>query len=155
MDLTFYRNNYFEPWLKVNKINEAMREDYSSAFYNSVHSLLTPFASRFGVKEFTFSPPEVKSILSPVASFPLATANSKCTGPRSVLLGDAAHRVHPMAGQGANMGYRDAEILLDVMEKFHTRGTDPTSGPGIQYNRSRAQLCIRYAINRWPIQNPE
>jgi len=116
----------------VEKINQAMREDYSSTLYNNIHNILTPFATRFGVKEFTFNPPEITSILSPVASFPLATANSKCTGPRSVLLGDAAHRVHPMAGQGANMGYRDAEILLDVMEKFHTRGTDPTS-----------ELCLR------------
>ena len=116
----------------VEKINQAMREDYSSTLYNNIHNILTPFATRFGIKEFEFSPPEITSILSPVASFPLATANSKCTGPRSVLLGDAAHRVHPMAGQGANMGYRDAEILLDVMEKFHTRGTDPTS-----------ELCLR------------
>lgn len=116
----------------VEKINHAMREDYSSTLYNNIHNMLTPFATRIGVKDFTFNPPEITSILSPVASFPLATANSKCTGPRSVLLGDAAHRVHPMAGQGANMGYRDAEILLDVMEKFHTRGTDPTS-----------ELCLR------------
>jgi len=116
----------------VDKINEAMSEDYSSTLYNNIHNILTPFASRLGVKEFEFTPPEITSILSPVASFPLVTANSKCTGPRSVLLGDAAHRVHPMAGQGANMGYRDAEILLDVMEKFHTRGTDPTS-----------ELCLR------------
>jgi len=116
----------------VEKINQAMREDYSSTLYNTIHNTLMPFANKFGVKEFTFDPPEIKSILSPVASFPLVTANSKCTGPRSVLLGDAAHRVHPMAGQGANMGYRDAEILLDVMEKFHTRGTDPTS-----------ELCLR------------
>merc|ERR1719233_2819483 len=109
-----------------------MITDYTSGIYNQVHNSLSSLAKMGGVSDFEFNPPEVKSILSPVASFPLATAKSKCTGPRSVLLGDAAHRVHPMAGQGANMGYRDAEILLDVMEKFHTRGTDPTS-----------ELCLR------------
>jgi len=111
----------------VVKINDSMRTDHSSEVYKSIHNALVPFVKFAGVKDFKFDPPEVKSVLSPVASFPLAASISKCTGPRSVLLGDAAHRVHPMAGQGANMGYRDAEILLDVMEKFHMRGTDPTS----------------------------
>ena len=67
----------------------------------------------------TVNVPEVRAILSPKGSFPLGTAASpSMVGPRVALLGDAAHRVHPFAGQGANMGYRDCEILLDALGKL-------------------------------------
>ena len=62
--------------------------------------------------------PEALKVLSPKGSFPLATAGApKMVAPRVALLGDAAHRVHPFAGQGANMGYRDCELLLDALGK--------------------------------------
>ena len=40
------------------------------------------------------------------------------------LLGDAAHTIHPMAGQGVNLGIADCEALVDVMKDAIYSGQD-------------------------------
>lgn len=57
----------------------------------------------------------LKLITAPQA-FPLSqmTATSM-TVPGVALVGDAAHLVHPMAGQGVNLGFRDVQALLEVL----------------------------------------
>lgn len=54
--------------------------------------------------------------ISPRLSFPLALSHARSyIGPRTALIGDAAHSLHPLAGQGANLGLVDAASLAEVV----------------------------------------
>ncbi|MEO9823336.1 MAG: FAD-dependent monooxygenase [Paracoccaceae bacterium] len=44
--------------------------------------------------------------------------------PRTALVGDSAHAVHPIAGQGLNAGLKDVAALADVLVDAHRRGED-------------------------------
>ena len=59
-------------------------------------------------------------LITPPAAFPLVKQSaSSMIANRLVLVGDAAHQVHPMAGQGVNLGFRDVVELLNVLSDRH------------------------------------
>lgn len=54
--------------------------------------------------------------LAPARGFPLRWMRAgEAVRPRIALVGDAAHNVHPLAGQGVNLGFQDADMLADVL----------------------------------------
>lgn len=58
-------------------------------------------------------------------SYPLGlTLAEDVAGPRLALVGDAAHGIHPLAGQGLNLGLRDVAALAEVLAAAHRRGLD-------------------------------
>ncbi|MDF3350190.1 2-octaprenyl-6-methoxyphenyl hydroxylase [Sulfitobacter sp. KE34] len=66
------------------------------------------------------------SLTGPRYSYPLGLSLAhSMTAPRVALLGDAAHGVHPIAGQGLNAGLRDVAALAEVIADAVRRGEDP------------------------------
>ncbi|MRS14278.1 FAD-dependent 2-octaprenylphenol hydroxylase [Enterobacteriaceae bacterium RIT691] len=43
---------------------------------------------------------------------------------RLALVGDAAHTIHPLAGQGVNLGFMDAAELIEELRRLHAQGKD-------------------------------
>jgi ubiquinone biosynthesis UbiH/UbiF/VisC/COQ6 family hydroxylase len=57
-------------------------------------------------------------LASPVRSFPLRRlAARRLVAPRVALVGDAGHVIHPLAGQGLNLGLQDARVLAQVLNE--------------------------------------
>jgi 2-octaprenyl-6-methoxyphenol hydroxylase len=64
-------------------------------------------------------------VIAPQAVWPLGYHHSASyTAERLVLIGDAAHGVHPIAGQGLNMGFRDVAALTQVLVEAARTGQD-------------------------------
>ncbi len=77
-------------------------------------------------------------LISPRSSYPLGFHHAaRITDTRLALVGDAAHGIHPIAGQGVNLGYRDVATLTEVLVEGMRLGLEPGD----------AQLLTRY--QRW------
>ena len=65
------------------------------------------------------------AMLAPRSSFSLGFHHAaQITGKRLALVGDAAHAIHPIAGQGLNLGFRDVAALAEVLVEGGRLGLD-------------------------------
>jgi len=88
-------------------------------------------------------------VRSALLGFPLFMEHSAMIAPGVALVGDAAHRVHPLAGQGLNLGLGDVRALLQVLEEKESyRGVGDLRVLQ-RYRRTRAEpvLAMRLATD--------
>lgn len=73
------------------------------------------------------------------ASFPIARQHaSRYSQGRVVLVGDAAHTINPLAGQGVNLGFQDALCLQELLKEDRRQGRDLANSASLQqYERVR------------------
>ena len=65
------------------------------------------------------------TLLAPRSSFPLGFHHAaQITAERLALVGDSAHAIHPIAGQGLNLGFRDVAALVEVVVEGGRLGLD-------------------------------
>ncbi|KAG7664023.1 COQ6 [[Candida] subhashii] len=99
--------------------------------------------SKFNEEEIeeNYPVPIVEVIDGSRARFPLKMSHADTyVAPRVALVGDAAHTIHPLAGQGLNMGQSDAGALVEALEKGIDRGMDIGS----------TLVLESYVSNAWP-----
>lgn len=97
-----------------------------------------------GIKEDeTEIPRMVESVQEgSIASFPLRYRQADAyTSSRIALIGDAAHTVHPLAGQGLNMGLADVQSLANTIEYTVEHGGD--IGDGIFLDRYNSEMWMQ------------
>jgi 2-octaprenyl-6-methoxyphenol hydroxylase len=72
-------------------------------------------------------------------AYPLSVVHAaRYVAPRLALAGDAAHAIHPIAGQGYNLGLRDVALLAETIVDTMRLGLDPgAAGPLARYERGR------------------
>ena len=92
--------------------------------------------------------PDRMRACGPRAAFPLTMRlSSRYTAHRAVLVGDAAHVVHPLAGQGVNLGLLDAAGLVEVLVEARARQDDLGAEKVLlkygRWRRSEAELMAR------------
>lgn len=74
-------------------------------------------------------------------SFPLTRRHAAhYVQPGLALVGDAAHTIHPLAGQGVNLGYRDVNALLQVLREAKNRGEKWASLPVLKRYQAKRKI---------------
>ncbi|MDD5462785.1 MAG: 2-octaprenyl-6-methoxyphenyl hydroxylase [Methylococcales bacterium] len=99
-------------WTRTNEDAEALMSGGEANF-------LTELQQCFGFRLGELS------LSAPIRAFPLSLIRAeKMVAGRAVIIGNAVHQLHPVAGQGFNLGLRDVVQLAEMLIKQHERNKD-------------------------------
>ncbi|XP_034243603.1 ubiquinone biosynthesis monooxygenase COQ6, mitochondrial [Thrips palmi] len=118
----------------VDAVNEAFLKEFPSNPF--VESLLKNLNLSPGTDKQI--PPSINGVQeNSRAAFPLGSINvSRYVNDCVALIGDAAHRVHPLAGQGVNIGFGDVQCLADQVAKAAYQGSHIGKGAHLKVYQS-------------------
>lgn len=111
----------------VKAVNHAYGSHPQSSFFDHYMDRLSWFSRQetLSTTECFQVPPKVIKVVSERMAFPLSLMHAHDYASKQVvLIGDAAHTVHPLAGQGVNLGFGDASALSKVISEGLLVGTD-------------------------------
>jgi 2-octaprenyl-6-methoxyphenol hydroxylase len=112
-------------WSQENEIADMLLKLSMNEFKMQLQSIL-----RNSLGDFKIS--------SPINSYPLsATLVNKYYTNNVVILADAAHTIHPLAGQGLNLGIRDIASLIPILEQCNNTGLPFLNLYFKPYNKTR------------------
>ncbi|WP_339769677.1 FAD-dependent oxidoreductase [uncultured Paraglaciecola sp.] len=119
-------------WSQQEPIAKALLSLDNDAF---AKALMATFDMRLGICE----------VVSERQSFPLKMRYARqWVTDRVALVGDAAHTIHPLAGQGANLGIMDAVALAEQVIKISEQGKDIGLGKNLRpYERWRKTEAVK------------
>lgn len=140
----------------VNEINSSFARVYKRD--NLTDTVLKGLGTFIGTNTTTIDmlPPQVVGVKDKSrAGFPLGFGiYSKYVTQGAVLIGDAAHRVHPLAGQGVNLGFGDVKVLVDVLANAVYSGSNVGDlNHLLKYEESRLQHNVPIMLGIHGIQS--
>ncbi|OQV20177.1 Ubiquinone biosynthesis monooxygenase COQ6, mitochondrial [Hypsibius exemplaris] len=107
---------------------------------------LDRFIGKFGQRPANFQqiPPTLTAVdKGSRAAFPLALGHAtRYVVPHVALIGDAAHRIHPLAGLGVNLGFEDVTALRAALRKTVACGAELGSLPHLLQYETQAQRTV-------------
>ncbi|XP_065218588.1 ubiquinone biosynthesis monooxygenase COQ6, mitochondrial isoform X2 [Planococcus citri] len=111
----------------VDALNSALWEEpVTDKLNENVTQAVSSLLKKMNIdeKRQELTPPTIVDVVEGSrASFPLGFGHAVSYISRNVaLVGDAAHRVHPLAGQGVNLGFGDVACLSDVLARYASYG---------------------------------
>lgn len=129
------KQDYAVVWTRSTEEAEQLMMDSESAFLEGLHAC---FGYKLG--QFTLSAPR--------RAFPLnlIRAQSMYAG-RAVIIGNAVHQLHPVAGQGFNLGLRDVLQLAEMLLKAAQSGSDIGAQPILEAYAQQRQKDHDTVIN--------